>query len=87
MGRVAAPTEHDLLLALAEATRDGGEDKRAKTVRELVIVTGLSVRRVHAELQRLTALGRVVVHQVRRTAIDGRVQRVAAYTILPKKRR
>lgn len=77
-----AITETELLNALADAFSDAGPSE-AQTAAELVRATGLSVQRVRAALRAAQRQGRLVVHRVRRTALDGRPMLVPGYTLAP----
>lgn len=76
-----AITQAELLDALAKAAQ-GNAPEDAKTVHELT-TPAISVRRVRESLRILQAQGRLQVHRVTRTALDGRAALVPAYTILP----
>jgi hypothetical protein len=74
-------TENELLAALSvtEAVPSG-----AKTVRELVKETGLPRNRIKQALERWQDEGRLLVYQVLRPGLDGRVRPVPAYAVLAK---
>lgn len=77
-------TEADLLDALvASVSGDAPED--ARTVQEMVRTSGLSEQRVRRALK--TYGDRLRVHTVMRPAMDGRLAKVPAYTILPAKKK
>jgi alkylated DNA nucleotide flippase Atl1 len=81
-------TEAELFDALERAAHgDGPED--ARTMMEMARAAGVGERQTRRALHVLNAEGRLVVHRVIRTALDGRRAQVAAYTILPppKKKR
>jgi hypothetical protein len=80
-------SEAELFEALALAA--GTEPEDARTGAELCAATGMDVRKLRVALHALSAAGRLVVHKVTRQALDGRMAKVAAYTILPppKKKR
>ena len=74
-------TQDDIMRALEEAltVKEGGGE--GKTVRDMVEETGNGEERIRKGLKVLQHQGRLVVHQVTRTAINGRPQRVPAYSI------
>jgi len=80
-----AITESELLSALAAALSDAGPSE-ARTVAELAGTQGLTVERVRKALRIAARQGRLVVHRVRRTAIDGRSMLVPGYTLTPPTR-
>lgn len=82
MASAVSITESELMEALAAATR-GSQPDDARTMLELRAISGVSEKRVRATLVELNAAGRLRVHRVRRTALDGRSAIVPAYTILP----
>lgn len=77
-----AITESELLDALAASAHEAGPE-HARTIRELSAATNIVERRVRNALRVLQAAGRLQVHRVTRTALDGRAATVPAYTILP----
>jgi hypothetical protein len=81
-------TEAELHEAVAAAAK-GSEPADARTGVEICAATGMDVRKLRMSLHALQAAGRLVVHKVTRQALDGRMSKVAAYTILPppKKKR
>lgn len=78
-------TESELLDALAKAA-GGSAPEDARTMQELADAAGCSRRKVQDTLRMFQTQGRLRVHRVRRTRLDGVVQPVPAYTILPAKR-
>jgi len=86
MAQRLAISAAEILDALASAAK-GSAPSEAKTVRELQdVMGGIHHQRVRDALHILAAQGRLGVHRVTRTALDGRSSSVPAYTILPKKR-
>lgn len=79
-------TQGELLAALATAI-EGVAPEDARTAIELSAEAGIGLPRIRVALALLQAQGRLQLHHVRRPAIDGRMAKVPAYTILPKKRR
>lgn len=77
-------TQNELVEALAKANAAPSE---ARTVNELVVATGWTPTRVRMALGKLSAAGRVEIHQVLRLAINGMHKRVPAYTIKPAPKR
>jgi predicted transcriptional regulator len=67
-------------LATAQVGPDG-----AKTVLELAAEVDRPASTIQRALRRLHDEGRLVTHRVQRVAISGAVQRVPAYTILPRR--
>jgi len=80
-GRIAI-TEAELLEAIAAAGVGKGPDE-ARTVVELCDATGTSENRVRKGLMVMKKAGRLHVHHVEREALDGRMSKVAAYTVTP----
>ena len=79
-----AITEAEILDALAIAIK-GDAPNDAKTTREMCQETGLKPARVVKALHAFESEGRLVVHQVLRRSLDGKMKPCAAYTIAPKK--
>lgn len=79
-------TESEVLDAIAHASR-GSAPADARTVDELVQATGRPVSAIRRGLKALHLQGRLGIHQVDRTRIDGRRCLSPAYTVLPAKRR
>lgn len=75
-------THAELLDALAAATKSTAPED-AKTTPELCEALGLSGARVRKALAAMQAQGRLIVHNVRRPNISGRITVVPAYTIAP----
>ena len=61
--------------------------EHARTTQELSGATGIRMVRIREALHQYQRAGRLQVHSVVRTAIDGRQSRVAAYTLSPEKRK
>ena len=83
---VAAITETEILEALATAAA-GSAPGEAKTSAELAEAHSLTPQKVNRALKHYQKLGRLRHHRVQREAIDGTMRWVAAYTILPAKRK
>ena len=79
-----AITESELLEALAHSQQPGEDG--ARTVQEMVADTGLVEQRIHKALKAFQTQGRLTVYRVRRTAIDGSLRVVPAYSISKKKK-
>jgi hypothetical protein len=77
-------TQNELVEALAKASVAPTE---ARTVTELVKLTGWPVVRVRNAIGKLAMQDRIELHQVIRTGISGISKRVPAYTITPPKRK
>lgn len=77
-------TQNELLEALAEANAAPAE---ARTVTEIVKLTGWNKIKVRDAIGRLALQNRISVHKVVRIGIDGRNARVTAYAILPPSER
>ena len=77
-------TQSDLLEALRTANAAPAE---ARTVAELVALTGWDKGRVREAIGKLAMQNRIIVHQVTRRSIDGRNMSSPAYTILPPPKR
>lgn len=77
-------TESELLEALAHSQRPGEDG--ARTVQEMAADTGLSDERVRKAMAAFQRQGRLTVYRVRRTAIDGSLRVVPAYSITKKKK-
>lgn len=75
-------TESELLDALAAAMPGKGPES-ARTVDEIVRASKISATRVRDALHELATQSRLVVHQVSRPRLDGRLTLVPAYEILP----
>lgn len=71
-------TEAELLAAFAAAT---DTPSNAKTIRELVRETGLPKNRVKQALERWQDEGCLLVYQVLRPGLDGRMRPVPAYAV------
>jgi hypothetical protein len=71
-------TENELLAALT-VTSEAPDN--AKTVRELVKETGLPKNRIKQALERWQDEGCLLVYQVLRPGLDGRVRPVPAYAV------
>lgn len=76
-------TENELLDALQLAAA-GSAPENACTVVELAKAAGVSTAKVLRTLKTFQAQGRLAVHRVPRARMDGVVQPVPAYTILPR---
>ena len=76
-------TENELLDALAKAA-SGSAPENARTVQELASTAGVSTAKVLRTLKTFQAQGRLAVHRVPRARMDGVVQPVPAYSILPR---
>ena len=86
MAAVARITESEILEELAKhAAGDAPED--AKTKNELAVAAGVSAQTVVNKLRLFKMQGRLRVHRVMREKIDGNMQPVPAYTILPAKKK
>lgn len=85
MAKRLSITQNEILDALAKAAR-GNAPADARTMLELVATTTVRRDRLLTALKLIAAQDRLMVHQVTRTALDGRQAKVPAYTILPKKR-
>lgn len=79
-------TTAEILDALAVSRRPN-DPEGAKTIQELMRETGFEKTKVTSGVRRLWLRGRVVVHQVLRAGMDGKMRPVPAYTILPAKRK
>ena len=77
-------TQNELLEALAKANAAPAE---ARTVGELVTLTGFTAKRIKDAIGRLAMANRIDVHQVPRKRIDGIMTRVPAYVIKPAPKR
>lgn len=77
--------EAELLDALAKAAA-GSAPEDARTVQELAAAAGVSKGKVADTLRLFQAQGRLGIHRVPRARLDGQVQPVPAYTILPAKK-
>lgn len=80
-------TEAEIREALAVERSGRAAPKDARTVQELVELTGRARTQVTAALRRLKRAGRLVVHQVHRPRLDDQVQLVPAYTLKPEPRK
>lgn len=78
-------SESELLDALAAAAV-GSSPEEAKTAGELAEAFGLSHPAARKALAVLKKQGRLQVHTVSREGIDGRLSRIAGYTIAPKRK-
>lgn len=76
-------THAEIMDALAAAST---APEGAATVAELVATTGYAEKRVRDALRSFAAAGRLGVHRVIRTGIDGRQTPVPAYTVKPAPR-
>jgi hypothetical protein len=85
MATVTAISESELLDALAAATREDAPE-HARTANELAAESGICIKRVRAALAVVKAQGRLNIYTVSREALDGRLSRVAGYTITPAKK-
>lgn len=79
-------TQNELLEELARYAA-GDAPESAKTVQELAFAANISDGVVHKRLKLLQRQGRLRVHRVLRERIDGRMNPVPAYTILPLQRK
>jgi predicted transcriptional regulator len=78
-------TEADVLEALAHAVAGTGP-RDAKTTREIAAESGMTENKVRNALRSFQAEGRLQVHQVLRTSLDGKMKPCAGYTITPRKK-
>ena len=85
MARGIEITRAEILDAITAAQRSS-EPKDANTFQELLEATGIARLALLRVLHTLKREGRLLVHQVQRTSIDGRTRPVPAYTILKRKR-
>lgn len=81
MARITITTA-DIAAELAAITASDAPSD-AKTCCELAVENGVAERTMRDWLKKLNAASRLRVHMVNRTAIDGRLSRVPAYTIKP----
>jgi predicted transcriptional regulator len=86
MAPVIDITESEVFDAIAEASR-GSAPKDARTADELSQAIGCSSSAIHKALKALHRAGRLQVHHVARTRIDGRRCSSPAYTVTPAKRK
>jgi hypothetical protein len=84
MARISISTADIAAELAALAATDAPAD--AKTCAELAVEHGIGDRRMREVLKWLSAQGRLRVHMVRRTGLDGRQSKIAGYTIAPKKK-
>lgn len=77
-------TQNELLEALAQANAAPAE---ARTVNELIALTGWEVKKVRAAIGKLAMQDRIEVHRVKRTTISGLPISVPAYAIKPAPKR
>lgn len=80
-----APTENELLQALAESMPAAPKD--AITARELAAAQNASRHQIDKLLGRLAMQDRLGVHKVPRQDRTGRTKMEPAYTILPAKKK
>jgi hypothetical protein len=76
-------SQQELLDALAAATQ-APED--AMTAEEIAAFANCSTGKVHQCLKAFARDGRLQLHQTIRRRIDGRAQKVPAYSIVPAKK-
>lgn len=77
-----AITEAELLEALASSTKLTGD---GQTMKEIVRATGLKEPRIRKALLACHEQGRLIVHRVMRSRLDGAASVVPAYVVLPAK--
>jgi hypothetical protein len=85
MATLVSISEAELLDALAAATK-GSAPEHARTATELAAEHGIALKRMRTALSALKAQGRLQIHTVSREALDGRLSRIAGYTITPAKK-
>ena len=86
MAPIIRITTAELIDALAAAATGNGPDE-AKTANELAEESGIPVKVTRKALLALKQAGRLQIHTVSREALDGRLSRIAGYTITPAKKK
>lgn len=76
-------TQSEILEALAKATEAPDDAMTSQEIRDF---TGFGKDTVGRMLRDLSKEGRLTVHHVVRRALDGRAQRIPAYSVTPKKK-
>ena len=69
------------IFAAIEAARTRTGDDEARTLNELADAANISPHTMRKALKSFQAQGRLQVHRVYRTALDGRASCIAGYTI------